>query len=195
MKKIIMILFLIMFTYSCKMFIFGSDTYVLNRFLESEEIIYGIRMNGFKQVKVLNENSIQLYDTAITGLALPKETQMMWDFGVDFTKKTILNVYLRTTSTDFLNNKDNVHLKFDSENNTFSYFEDNQLIKSLPYDFNNELRRIKIENYSNNVKVSIDLDDILTYKTEKQNTEYIIFHNEKLDTLEINAISVIKHYK
>lgn len=195
MKKIIMILFLIMFTYSCKMFIFGSDTYVINRFLESEEIIYGIRMNGFKQVKVLNENSIQLYDTAITGLALPKETQMMWDFGVDFTKKTILNVYLRTTSTDFLNNKDNVHLKFDSENNTFSYFEDNQLIKSLPYDFNNELRRIKIENYSNNVKVSIDLDDILTYKTEKQNTEYIIFHNEKLDTLEINAISVIKHYK
>lgn len=194
MKKIMIIILLVLSVYSCKMFVFGTDTFVLNRNLLSEEIIYGVRINGFKQMKVINENTIELYDTAIAGLTFPKVTQFKWDFGVDFSRKSVVNVFLRTTATDFLNNQNNIKLTFDAEKNEFSCFEDNQLKKTLSYNFNNELRRIKIENYDKKIKVSIDRDDIIDYKTEKESTEYIIFQNTKLDTLNISAISVCKHY-
>ena len=52
--------------------------------------------------------------------------------------------------------------------------------------------RTGAQNNSEKIKVFLDNDDILHYKTELASTEYIIFRNNKMDSLEINAVSVYK---
>lgn len=195
MKKILVFLILLFFTSSCKMFIFGTESFILNRYKYDEEIIYGVMMSGYKSTKIINDNSILITDTATTALALPKETQMQWDFGVDFKNSPVFDIYLRSTSIDYYYNKNNINIRLDSENNSISIYENEKLIKNMNYNFSKELKRIKIKNFENKIKVSIDCDDVLYHTTKLANTEYLIFRNNKLDTLNISAISVLAHYQ
>jgi len=176
------------------MFIFGTESFILNRYKYDEEIIYGVMMSGYKSTKIINDNSILITDTATTAIALPKETQMLWDIGVDFSNTPVFDVYLRTTATDFYSSKNNINIRFDSENSSISFYENEKLIKNQKYIFNKELKRIKIDDFENKVKVSIDCDDVFYHTTILANTEYLILRNNKLDTLNVSAISVLAHY-
>ena len=193
MKKILVLLILIFFTYSCKMFIFGTETFVLNRYNNNEEIVYGVVMSGFGTTEVINGNSIIIKDTATTAIAIPEKTQLLWDFGVDFSNTPVFDIYLRSSATDYYTNKNNINIRFDSENSSISFFENEKLVKNQKYNFNKELRRIKIDDFENKIKVSIDCDDVFYHTTSLANTEYLIFKNNKLDTLNVSAISTLVH--
>jgi hypothetical protein len=189
MKKVLIFGFLLILS-SC-----ATDIYKLNRFNNYEEIVYGVVMSGYNSVYTTDDNSIELTDTASTAIALPDETQMQWDFGVDFSNNVILDVFLRTTSSDYYTNSNNINIRFDSENSTLSIYENTKLVKSQKYNYNNELKRIKIDDYENKIKVSIDCDDVIYHTTNLANTEYLIFRNNKLDTIKVSAISALAYLK
>src|SRR5690606_8310140 len=127
-----------------------------NRWIGTEEILYGIRLNGYKEVQMVNDNSILLTDTALTAIALPLETQMVWDFGIDFSNTPVVDLFLRTTYYDYLHNsKEYLKIILDSESKEISIYEGEKLLKNSSYNYNNELKRIKIENFEKKIKVSI----------------------------------------
>ncbi len=187
MIKILLILLLTIILSSCV-----SDEFSLNRFKISEERVYGLRINGWQTTEVLNGNSISILDTGIVALAYAKETQFLIDFGVVFKKNSKFDILLRTTPQDFIDKRKNFKIEFDAEQDKIIFSEDGNLIKTTYYRFNSELKRFRIYNYEKKIKVFLDNDDILDYKTELASTEYIIFRNNKMDSLEINAVSVYK---
>ena len=187
MIKILLILLLTIILSSCV-----SDEFSLNRFKISEERVYGLRINGWQTTEVLNGNSISILDTGIVALAYAKETQFLIDFGVVFEKNSKFDILLRTTPQDFIDKRKNFKIEFDAEQDKIIFSEDGNLIKTTYYRFNSELKRFRIYNYEKKIKVFLDNDDILDYKTELASTEYIIFRNNKMDSLEINAVSVYK---
>ena len=188
MMKIYLFVTLSILISSC----FRSDDFTLNRFKLSEEKVYGLKINGTETTEVLNGNSIAILDTGIVALAYAKETQFLIDFGVVFKKNSKFDILLRTTPQDFIDKRKNFKIEFDAEQDKIIFSEDGNLIKTTYYRFNSELKRFRIYNYEKKIKVFLDNDDILDYKTELASTEYIIFRNNKMDSLEINAVSVYK---
>lgn len=189
MKLLLSICFVAaLFLTSC----FRSDNFSLNKYSLSEKSIYGLRINGSKVSEKLNENSIVILDTGIVALAYAEVTEFEMDFGVVFKRNPKFDILLRTTPQDYIDGLKNVKLEFDSQANELRLFDSGKFIKSINYKFTEELKRIRISNISKKIKVFIDCDDIIDYKTELALTEYIIFRNNKIDSLEVNAVSVTK---
>lgn len=186
--KIFLIICLSFFINSC----FVSDDFRLNNSSFFDKSIYALKMNGFNTAEKINENSFIISDTGMVALAYATETQFMIDFGVVFDNNPKFDIFLRTTPQDYIDGYQNIRIELDSEDESISFIEGEKILKTMNYKFYNETKRFKIYNYEKKIKVSIDCDDIFEYKTELALTEYIIFRNNKLDSLEINAVSVVK---
>lgn len=185
--KILLIIFIMFILSSCV-----SDDFRLNSRSNFENPIYALKMNGFNVAQKLNENSLIISDTGMVALAYATETQFTLDFGVVFDNNPKFDILLRTTPQDYIDGFENIRIELNSEDETITFVEGKNILKTMNYKFYNETKRFKIYNYEKKIKVSIDCDDIFEYKTELALTEYIIFRNNKLDSLEINAVSVVK---
>lgn len=197
---------------------FASDQFFMNKFDKETETVIGLRLNGWEKVKQINQNSFLIEEGGLAAIASPIPAKndknaseildgiddllghrvtykkyFTFDFGLKKISDAPLHIHSRTTPTDF--NKNELGINFRIFENTVSIFDGEKLIKdyNLSSFKKNETKRMIVMNFDSYIKVSLDCDEILNYKTERPITEYLLFHSVGSGDWEINAVSTEKN--
>lgn len=193
---------------------FASDYFYLNRLSMEDETVTGIRLNKWSKVKQINQNSFLIRGGGIVALGKEIfdrneiyeeesfydkifgqemqnkiESYFIFDFGIKKINDSPLLISSRTSPTDYKIGDKGINIEIFDSLITFS--EDNQVIKEYRVDFKeNETKRMIVINNGDFIKVSLDCDDILIWKTKKPISEYLIFESVGSGTWEINSVTV-----
>jgi len=193
---------------------FASDYFYLNRLDLEKETVTGLRLNSWNKVEQINQNSFVIRSGGVAAIAkeiidrneiyeepsiyekifgTPSKSSVQKDFIFDFGVRSLngqqLNISSRTSPTDYkLGNKG---ISIELFENTISVLENGNLIKETTYERTEEqTNRMIIINNGDYIKVSLDCDDIITWKTDKPISEYLIFESVGSGNWEINSVTV-----
>lgn len=151
----------------------ATDIFHLNR-RNLNKIIPGYYLSGFASVDILSDNSLMLKENASISLKNIESTE--WIASFDLLTKGEMNIDLQfRTSRHQKEKHSGIVVKI--RNSFIELYENNKQIgKNIDYNFNkNEMYSIKILNDGARVKVLIDCDEVLDYRTKLLSTEYLIF--------------------
>jgi len=151
----------------------ATDIFHLNR-RNLNKIIPGYYLTGFASVDVLSDNSLMLKKNASISLKNIESTEWLASF--DLLTKGEMNIDLQfRTSRQEREKYSGIVVKI--RNSFIEFYEtDKEVGKRIYYNFSkNEMYSIKILNDGARVKVFVDCDEVLDYRTKLLSTEYLIF--------------------
>lgn len=210
MRIVIIILFL-SFLLGCP---FASDYFYLNKFDTEQETVIGIRLNEWNKVEQKDQNSFLLKSDAKVALAgeiidrneIYKDpdivdnilgnskknifqSSFIFDFGIKKLDNNPLHIYSRTSPSDFKIGELGINFRF-FENN-LKIYDGEVLLDEKTINFRkDETKRMILINNGDFIKVSLDCDDILYWKTERPISEYLIFESVGSGSWEINSVTL-----
>jgi hypothetical protein len=151
----------------------ATDIFHLNR-SSLNKTIPGYYLTGFASVDVLSDNSLMLKENASISLKNIESTEWLASFDILSKGKMNINLQFRT-SRHQREKYSGIVVKI--RNSFIELYENNKKIgERIDYNFSkNEMYSIKILNDGARVKVLVDCDEVIDYRTKLLSTEYLIF--------------------
>lgn len=153
--------------------------------LKNKNLINTVIVGDLNKVEQINDNSFIIEDSGIVAMRDLGNTQIEMKFELEFLEGNFARFGIRTTRVNY-NPKNNII--FEINGNDVSLYQNNKILvnkKLLISDRKTKL--IKIFNLGNELKISIDCDEIVDMKTKLPVTEYLIVESNNNSRLKISG--------
>jgi hypothetical protein len=154
--------------------------------ISAKNLIYTVIVGDLNNVEQINDNSFLIKNGGIASMRILGKTQNEIKFNLEFLEGDFVRFGIRTTRVNF-NKKNNII--FEINGTDISLYLHGKLLqnKKIAGSVKNS-KLIRILNLGDELKISVDCDEIVNIRTKLPLTEYLIVESNKNSTLKLSGI-------